>query len=332
VIWRAPSPIYGLALSADNKTVAAIGSNFSIHRIAIEDGGITKLEGHRDAVLKVRFSPDGTSMLSFSNDGTVRVWSVSGQHLLRTFSQHAGVIGNAAYIDGGRHIVSDGDDGRLLMWSPEGKDAVVLFTHSAPLSSLQVLRDKRHVVVHDSSGAVWDVSTEGVSKQVRRADGADIRLLRASLDGRLLAVGTDSGVVTIYETAGYTTVLETTLPDSIRQIDIDPRNRDVVISTEAGHVRLMPLDARRSIPWRDLSVGARDVAYAPDGETIALVGQGGGSWFYSMRGDAWKYTRDHASLVLTGGFSPDGSRFVSSDADGTVVVRDLGDTFTRKAQ
>jgi WD40 repeat protein len=204
----------------------------------------------------------------------------------------------------------------------------VAFAHSTRLTALEVLERNHHIVVHDPAGAVWDVSGSGAAKQVRVADGAEITLLRASPDGRLVAIGTGAGDVAVYETEGYTVTHRTTLPDSVRQIYFDPQNRDLLISSEAGHVRLLPLDSRRSLPWRDLSIGARDFAYSPDGDTIAIVCVNGSSWFYGAGDNTWVYARDHASLVMSGRFSRDGAMFATTDTDGNVVLRDVRKTFT----
>src|SRR6185503_15656352 len=106
-------------------------------------------------------------------------------------------------------------------------------------------------------------------------------------DGRLLALGTAAGVVVLYETSGYNMVRKITMSARIRQIHFDPRNRDLLVASEDGRVRIVALDTRRAIPWDDLEVAVRDVAYGRDGETIALGCEDGGVWFYSVPEDRW---------------------------------------------
>jgi WD40 repeat protein len=118
----------------------------------------------------------------------------------------------------------------------------------------------------------------------------------------------------------------------IRQISFDPRNRDLLIASEDGHVRIVALDARRAAPWRDLSVAARDVAYDREGDMIAFVCEDGGAWFYSWRAGSWRYARDHATNVLSGRFSRDGALFASADSSGAVVVRDVTRTFAWRSR
>ena len=83
-------------------------------------------------------------------------------------------------------------------------------------------------------------------------------------------------------------------------------------------------------PGTILDLDASDVAYTPDGETIAVVTQDGGSWFYAVRENAWTYTRDHFTITQSGRFSPDGASFVSSDRNGNVVVRNVAMTTSKR--
>jgi WD40 repeat protein len=333
----APRSVYGAAFSPDGTLAVTDGTDRIVRRVklaggAAATGGVTELRGHTDIVLRTRFSPDGQSFLSSSRDGTIRVWSPASEEPLRVFRDHRSVIGDAEYIEGGRRIASAGDDGRLLIWSPWTADHTVLFKHARPLplSTLEVLSRSGHIAVHDTAGAVWDLSAEGAARQVRTADDSTITLLRASPDGSLLAIGTATGAVTVHETTGYRAIHETTMAAGIRQIHFDPQNRDLLIASEDGRVRLVALAGRRTTRWPDLAVSARDVAYSHDGEVIAFVCRDGGAWFYSWRASAWVYARDHATSVSSGRFSRDSALFASTDRSGALVVRDVVRTFARR--
>jgi WD40 repeat protein len=96
-------------------------------------------------------------------------------------------------------------------------------------------------------------------------------------------------------------------------------------------VQVVALGTQRTFRWRTVTAAVRDVAYAPDGETIGFVCADGGTWLYSTPGDLWAYTRDHNTDTFTGRFSPDGRWFASSDRRGIVVVRDVKATLAAAA-
>ena len=63
--------------------------------------------------------------------------------------------------------------------------------------------------------------------------------------------------------------------------------------------------------------------YSSDGTTIALVCSDGGTRFYSFVKERWIYVRDHATDILSGGFSHAGTDFVSADRSRVVVIRSV---------
>jgi WD40 repeat protein len=337
VVLQAPAAVFGFAFTPDSQALVADGADGVVRQIKLGDGATTELSGHSAAVFAVRVAPDGSSILSLAYDGTVRTWRAGDTTMLRRFAEHAGMVEDVDYVEHGRRVVSVGDDGRLLAWSPGGTDVAVLFEHGSPLTSVEVLRRNDHVVIMDAQGTVWDASLTGELRKVRDADGATLTMLRASPDGHYVAVGTATGAVAVYETASWRVVKTVQGEGSIRKIAFDPTDRDLLIAREAGHtqfghVQLVALGMQRAVPWHDVTAAVRDVAYAPDGETIGFVCADGGTWLYAVRGDTWAYARDHDTDVLTGRFSPDGRLFATTDRRGTVVVRDVASTLAAAAR
>jgi WD40 repeat protein len=148
-----------------------------------------------------------------------------------------------------------------------------------------------------------------------------------------VVVATETGVITVYDTTSWQ-VVQTIRGDSgVRQIAFDPKDRDLLVAWEAGHtqfghVQIIALGMQRAFPWHQVAAAVRDVAYAPDGETIGFVCADGGTWLYAVHGDTWAYSHDHDTDVFTGRFSPDGKLFASSDRRGVVVVRGVAATLT----
>jgi WD40 repeat protein len=266
--------------------------------------------------------------LSYGYDNVIRAWRITptSAATARVFDGHSDSIESAEYIEGGRRVVSIGDDGRLLVWTPDGTDAIELFASSTPLVALAVVASSDHAVVADREGAIWDVSPRGVVVQVRASHGGGT-VLRASKDGRLLAIGDDDGVVGVYETRTWTLVKRLVTGVRAEQLQFDPAGRELLVVSADKHVRVLALDSRRVLPWSDLAAGALDIAYSSDGGVIALLCADGSEWFYRVPENAWVYVRDHRSRVTSGRFSSDGADFVSVDDQGAVIVRDIKSTF-----
>jgi hypothetical protein len=73
--------------------------------------------GHEAATRVVAYSPDGSTIVSGSDDGTLRLWDATdGTPLGEPLTGHDGGVNSVAYSPDGSAIVSGSDDGTLRLW------------------------------------------------------------------------------------------------------------------------------------------------------------------------------------------------------------------------
>jgi WD40 repeat protein len=74
--------------------------------------------GHRGPVNSVRFTPDGSQLISASSDSTIREWTI-GTGSSRVLRGHTGAVNGVAVSGDGKWIFSAGIDGLLNAWNRE---------------------------------------------------------------------------------------------------------------------------------------------------------------------------------------------------------------------
>jgi len=79
------------------------------------------VKGHLDPVFSVAISTDGQTILSGSEDGTVRLWNRNGQPLGKPFKGHQGSVNSVAISTDGQTIISGGLDGTVRFWNRNGQ-------------------------------------------------------------------------------------------------------------------------------------------------------------------------------------------------------------------
>jgi WD40 repeat protein len=126
------SPVYSLAFSRDNKTLASggggndyygsSGRGYSIVLWNVAKGQALgpPLEGHKDEVLSLAFSPDGKVLASGSADETVKLWDVArlkpvDNSSLLDRDHHASAVLDVHFTRDGKTLVSADTKNHVLM-------------------------------------------------------------------------------------------------------------------------------------------------------------------------------------------------------------------------
>ena len=74
------------------------------------------LTGHEDTVVSVAISPDGQTLVSGSQDKTIKVWELSTGKLVHTLTGHADEVWSVAISPDGQTLVSGSRDKTIKVW------------------------------------------------------------------------------------------------------------------------------------------------------------------------------------------------------------------------
>ncbi|MEM6295475.1 MAG: serine/threonine-protein kinase, partial [Myxococcota bacterium] len=173
------------------------------------------LEGHGDRIASVNFSPDGTRIVTPSQDKTARVWNADGGGTTLVLEGHGGTVFSASFSPGGTHIVTASYDGTARVWNADGGGTpVVLEGHGAEVVSASFSPDGTRIVTgsFDKTARVWNAHGGG-TPVVLKGHGAEVfsasfspdgtRIVTASLDRTARVWNADgSGAPTVLEGHG----------------------------------------------------------------------------------------------------------------------------------
>lgn len=77
---------------------------------------ILKQQGHFDAMNALCYSPDGSRVVTASDDGKLKVWDINSGFCLMTFTEHTAAVSAVAFAKKGQVMFSASMDGTVRAW------------------------------------------------------------------------------------------------------------------------------------------------------------------------------------------------------------------------
>ncbi|MFC0877853.1 WD40 repeat domain-containing protein [Saccharicrinis sp. FJH2] len=94
-------------------------------------------EGHEWSITDVDINEKGNLLLSGSWDKTMKLWDVSVDSAIYTFSNHEEMIWDVAFIHDEKYVASCSWDGSINIWDLDSKKLLRVFWHSPKIEKIQ---------------------------------------------------------------------------------------------------------------------------------------------------------------------------------------------------
>ncbi|KAH8671076.1 WD40-repeat-containing domain protein [Xylariales sp. PMI_506] len=165
---------------------------------------------HKQPVWKTQFSPvDLTTLMSASDDKTVRLWDLPSNESTSTFVGHSDYVRSAAFMPGtmSNMLVSGSYDATVKLWDPRApSSAVMTFKHAHPIEDVLPLPSGTTILAAaESQISVLDVVAGKPLHLITNHQKTVTSLSLASGGKRVVSGGLD-GHVKIFETTGWNVV------------------------------------------------------------------------------------------------------------------------------
>jgi WD40 repeat protein len=286
---------------------------------------ITTFTGHSSTIKSVAFSPDGTKVVSGSDDSTAKVWEYDTGNVITTFTGHSNDVNSVAFSPDGNYVVSGSDDNTAKVWEYDTGNVITTFTgHSNDVWSVAFSPDGNYVVSGsiDNTAKVWEYDTGNVITTFT-GHSNDVNSVAFSPDGNYVVSGSDDNTAKVWEyDTGNVITTFTGHSGIVYSVAFSPDGTKVVSGSYDSTPKVWEADTGNLITtFTDHSDWVWSVAFSPDGTKVV-------SGSYDKTAKVWEADTGnlittftgHSNYVYSVAFSPDGTKVVSGSYDSTPKV------------
>lgn len=281
--------------------------------------------GHGGKIVDAAFSPDGSRLLTASQDRTARLWPVAPAPGEPLSLEHGSWVTAAQFSGDGRYVVTASYDRTARVWLAQTGQAVTPpLRHGHAVWRASFSPDGRYVLTagFDHTARLWNVQTGEPVLSTLRHNGY-VAEASFSPEGRRLVTAGQDHVVRVWELSSTLSTWSAEAPGSVEAMDFSPDGTRLVSANSDGTVQLRAAASGRLLATQHQEADLTCVRFSPDGHLVVTVGRTGSAQLCDAQtGQPLRPAMRHERAILCANFSPDSRRLVTASEDRTAQVWD----------
>ncbi|KAL2045189.1 hypothetical protein N7G274_002271 [Stereocaulon virgatum] len=239
---------HGAEIRRDGRVMVVGDESGAIQVFDISSRAILKTwKEHKQPVWTTKFSPtEPTTLMSTSDDRTVRLWDLPSQESTVTFAGHQDYIRNGAFLPGQASglLVSGSYDQTVRLWDPRtATNAVMTFKHSAPVEDVLPMPSGTTVLAAaDNQISVLDLVAARPLQLLKNHQKTVTSLCLASNNTRVVSGGLD-GHLKVFETIAWNVLAGSKYSSPILSLSVigsgtAREDRHLVVGMQSGNLSI----------------------------------------------------------------------------------------------
>ena len=271
----------------------------------------------RAGFLSVSVSPDDQWIAAGSDDGTIQIWSKTGE-LLKTLRGHKNFVLCVHFSPDGQLLASANADGTVKLWNRDGKVVKTLSEHSGAVNWVSFSPDGQLLASAGEDGTVKLWNRQG--ELLKSLDAHNKAVLKVSFrpDGKQFASASADEVVKLWDLEGNLLKIFTGHQDDVWSVSFSPDGELLASASDDRTIKLWTLEGTLLKTLKGHEAGVNSVDFSPDGQRIASASRDETLKLWTKDGTLISTIRGHLDTVNQVTFMRGGQILVSASRDSTV--------------
>lgn len=288
------------------------------------------LTGHKADVNAAVFSPNGSYIISASNDHTAQFWDPTHGTHVKTLSAHTDRVTSTAFSLDGAYAITGSLDATIKMWNVLTGQLLHTMVNKSEVICVAISSDGSHIVSghFDWCVKLWKPWEKHVVPhrddfiRLGSHDG-DITAICLTPDGIYCASAGNDSTICLWQVKTQQLLNRITCKDSIKALAFSHNSTQLVSGSTNSNIYIWDVQTGSRIKKiKGHEAAVNGVSFSPNDAHIvsASADQTIKLWDVIDNGKLSKTFQGHSATVLAASFSYDGQQIVSASADKTIKI------------
>jgi WD40 repeat protein/cellulose biosynthesis protein BcsQ len=274
-------------------------------------------------VYSAAFSPDGTRVITASEDHTAHIWDARTAQPVASLP-HEGAVYSAVFSADGRRVVTGSADHTARVWeSATGKSLTPPLVHRGLVHRAAFSSDGTRVVTvsDDFAARVWESATGKPLTPPLMHDGT-VNSAAFSPDGSRIVTASADHTARIWDVATGKPLTPLMHEGAVNSAAFSPDGSRIVTASADHTARIWDAATGKPLPPALMHTDAvNSVAFSPGGSRVATASADHTARIWdAATGKPVTAPLEHRDAVASISFSSDGTRVITASADRTAKI------------
>jgi WD40 repeat protein/tetratricopeptide (TPR) repeat protein len=320
--------VYEVAMSRDAALVVTGSQQDARVWDARTGTELFKLKGHTGIVWGIAVMPDGSRIVTGSEDGTARIWDARTGPELLAIKGHSGLIwGVAMTPDGTRVVTGAWGRGQARVWDAKsGAELFELKGHTADVNGIALSPDGARIATgsDDSITRIWDTDTGALQLQLE-GHRSNVYAVAFSPDGSRILTGSGDNTARVWDAKTGKELLQLAKhTNTVYSVAFSRDGSRIVTGSADYTTRVWNAETGEPLLQLKKHTGTvNGVAFSPDGTSIITGSADSTVRIWDARtGDELRQLKGHTGAIRSVALTADGTRIATGSEDKTARVWD----------